>query len=68
MKEDYFSQLDDYDGSLGEQQYTNGSCLFVCLFKLKSFDQFNLPKSPQILDIRNLKQQDAVKRTLRRSY
>ena len=25
--------------------------LFVCLFKFKSFDQFNLPEPPQILDI-----------------
>ena len=29
MKEDYFSQLDDYDESFCEQQYTHGCCLFV---------------------------------------
>ena len=41
MKEDYFSQLDDYDEPFCEQQYTHGSCLFVSLFKFES----------QILDI-----------------
>ena len=55
MKEDYFSQLDDYDEPFCEQQCTHGSCLFVCLFvclfKFKSFDQFNPPEPPQILDI-----------------
>ena len=30
MKEDYFSQLDDYDKPFCDQQYTHGSCLFVC--------------------------------------
>ena len=30
MKEDYFSQLDDYDEPFCEQQYTDGPCLFVC--------------------------------------
>ena len=30
IKEDYFSQLDDYDEPFCEQQYTHGSCLFVC--------------------------------------
>ena len=33
---------------------------FVCLFKLKSVDQFNPPEQPQILDNGDLKQQDAV--------
>ena len=46
MKEDYFSQLDDYDEPFCEQQYMHGSCLFVCLFKFKSFDQFNSPPPP----------------------
>ena len=26
-------------------------CLFVCLFKFKSFNQFDPPERPQILDI-----------------
>ena len=30
MKEGYFSQLDDYDEPFCEQQYTHGSCSFVC--------------------------------------
>ena len=30
MKEDYFNQLDDYDKPYCGQQYTLGSCLFVC--------------------------------------
>ena len=30
MKEDYFSQLDHYGEPFCEQQYTHGSCLFVC--------------------------------------
>ena len=29
MKEDYSSQLDDYDEPFCEQQYMHGSCLFV---------------------------------------
>ena len=29
-KEDYFSQLDDYDEPFCEQQYTYGPCLFAC--------------------------------------
>ena len=28
---DFVSQLDDYDEPFCEQQYTHGSCLFVCL-------------------------------------
>ena len=59
MKEDYFSQSDDYDEPFYEQQYTRGSCLF-CLFKFKTFNQFNPPERPQILDIRDLKQTDAA--------
>ena len=46
MKEDYFSQLDDYDKPFCEQQYTHGSCLFCLLFKFKSIDQFNPPEPP----------------------
>ena len=50
MKEDnQVSQLGDYDAPFCEQQYTHGSCYH--LFKFKSFDQFNTPKLPQILDI-----------------
>ena len=47
----YFSQLYDYDEPFCEQQYKHGSCLFVCSFKFKSFDQFNFPELPKILDI-----------------
>ena len=50
MKEDKISQLGDYDVPFCEQQYTHGFC-YISLFKLKSFDQFNTPKLPQILDI-----------------
>ena len=50
MKWDNISQLDDYDAPFCEQQYTNGSC-YISLFEFKSFDQFNPPKLPQILDI-----------------
>ena len=51
MKEDYFSQLDYYDESFCEQQYTYGPCFFVCFVKFKSLDQFNPSEPPQILDI-----------------
>ena len=52
MKEVYFSQLDDYDEPFCEQQSRMGLvCLFVSLFKFKSFDQFNPPEPPPILDI-----------------
>ena len=44
------SQLDDYDVPFCEQQNTHGSC-YIFLFKFKSFDQFNPPELPQILDI-----------------
>ena len=33
-----------------KQQYTHGSC-YISLFKYKSFDQSDLPESPQILNI-----------------
>ena len=46
MEKDNIGQLDDYDAPFCEQQYTHGS-----LFKFKSFDQFNSPELPQILDI-----------------
>ena len=50
MKKDNIGQLDDYDAPFCEQQYTHGSCC-ISLFKFKSFDQFNSPELPQILDI-----------------
>ena len=50
MKEDNISQLGDYDASFYEQQYTHRSC-YISLFKFKSFDQFNRPELPRILDI-----------------
>ena len=50
MKEDHFIQLDDYDTPLCGGQYMDGSC-YISLFKFKSFDQFNPPELPQILDI-----------------
>ena len=51
MKENYFSQLDDYDKPFCEQQYAHESCLFVFFAQFKSVDQFNPPELPQILDI-----------------
>ena len=63
MKEDYFSQL---EAILWTTIHVR--VLFACLFKLKSFDQFNPPEPPQILDIRDLKQHEAVKRTRRPNY
>ena len=63
MKEDNRkSQLDDYDVPFCEHQYLHGLC-YISLFKFKSFDQFTKP--PQILDIRDLKQEDAVYRKRR---
>ena len=50
MKEDNISQLDDHDAPFCEKQYTHGSC-YIFLFKFRSFDQFNPPELPQILDI-----------------
>ena len=44
------SQLGDYGAPLCKQQYTHGSCC-ISLFKFKSFDRFNTPKLPQIVDI-----------------
>ena len=46
MKKYDIGQLDDNDVPFCEQQYIHGS-----LFKFKSFDQFNSPELPQILDI-----------------
>ena len=58
MKEDYFSQLDDYDEPFCEQQYTYGPGLFV---SSNSNPLISLiPRPPQILDIRELKQTDAA--------
>ena len=53
MKEDYFSQLDDYDKPFCEQ-IQHGSRLFVGS-NSNPFDQFNPSEPPQILDIRDLK-------------
>ena len=50
MKEDNISQLDDYDAPFCKQLNRHKSC-YISLFKFKSFDQFNPPKLPQILDI-----------------
>ena len=36
--------LGDYDAPLCEQQHTQGFC-YICLFKFKSFDQFNIPQT-----------------------
>ena len=44
MKEDNISQLGNYDTPFCEQQYTLGS-YYISLFKFKSFDQFNTPKT-----------------------
>ena len=41
MKEDYFSQLNDYDAPLCEGQQRMG--LVISFFKFKSFDQFYPP-------------------------
>ena len=49
MKENNISQLSDYDEPFCEQQHAHGS--YISLFKFKSFDQFNPPELPQILDI-----------------
>ena len=59
MKEDNISQLGDCDAPFCEQQYMHESC-YISLFNFKSFDQFDTPKLPQILDIRELKQTDAA--------
>ena len=50
MKEDYFSQLGDYDEPFCEQQYTYGSCLFVCSNSNPLISSVP-PEPPQILDI-----------------
>ena len=50
MKWDNISQSDDYDVPICEKQYTHEPCC-ISLFKFKSFDHFNPPKPPQILDI-----------------
>ena len=48
MKENYFSQSDDYDEPFSVNDNT---CMDLFLFKFKSFDQFNPPEPPEILDI-----------------
>ena len=50
MKEHYFSQLDDYNEPFCEKTI-HAWVLLDCLFKFKSFDQFNPPEPPKILDI-----------------
>ena len=50
MKEDNISQLGDYDMPFCEQQYMHGSC-YTSLFNFRSFDQYNTPQLPEILDI-----------------
>ena len=49
-KEDYFSQIDEYDKLFYGQQYMPGSCLFACS---NSNPLISLipPERPQILDI-----------------
>ena len=42
-----------------EQRYAHGFC-YISLSKNKSIDQPDRPELPQILDIRDLKQQDAA--------
>ena len=59
MKEDNISQLGDYDAPFCEQQYTLGS-RYISLFKFKSFDQFNIPQTASNVNIRDLKQTDAM--------
>ena len=46
MKEDCFSQSNDYDAPFFERLYRHGSC-YMSLFKFKSF---NPPELPQISD------------------
>ena len=43
-KKDNIRQLGDYNAPFCERQYTHGSC-YISLFKFKSFDQFNTPKT-----------------------
>ena len=50
INEDDLNERDDYSVPFSEQQYTHGSC-YISLFKCKSFDQFDPPEWPQILDI-----------------
>ena len=50
MKEDNISQLGDYDAPFCNNN-TRMGLYYISLFKIKSFDQFNTPKLPQILDI-----------------
>ena len=50
MKEQNVSQLDDYDVPLCKRQTTHWP-YYISLSKFKSFNEFNPPKLPQILDI-----------------
>ena len=47
---EFFFLLVYYNAPFCEQQCTHGSC-YIFLFKFKSFDQFNPPELPEILDI-----------------
>ena len=59
MNEDNLNERDDCCVPFSDQQYRHGS-YYISLFKYKSFDQSGPPESPQILNIRELKQTDAV--------
>ena len=50
MNEDDLNERDDYGVPFSEQQYMHGAC-YISLFKCKSFDQFDPPEWPKILDI-----------------
>ena len=45
--------------SVNNNTCMHGYC-YISLFKFKSFDQFNPPEQPQILDNRDFKQEEAV--------
>ena len=50
INEDDLSKRNDYSVPFSEQQYMHWSC-YKSLFKCKSFDQYDPPEWPQILDI-----------------
>ena len=59
MKEDNISQLGDHDAIFCEQQYMHRSC-YISLFNSNHLISLIPPKLPQSLDIKDLKQHDAV--------
>ena len=59
MNEDNLNEREDCGVPFSDQQYRHGS-YYISLFKYKSFDQSGPPESPQILNIRELKQTDAA--------